>query len=131
MIRARSASKRALSAAETGLTAVTASRPATKAATAAGPMNRQAETPAARMATSSLRRLRPTKALIPPNRKTKGSRIWMTEGDLSSVRPKRSPALTSARTPIERERSTNCTSRITAVITASAAPTPPSVRARM
>ena len=57
-----------------------------KAAPADGRMNRQAETPAARMAISSLRRLRPTKANRVPNRKTNGPSASTVAGAFSRVR---------------------------------------------
>ena len=59
MIRALAVSNLALSDAASGLIAVTVTIPAMKAATAAGLMKRQAESPAARIATSWLERLRP------------------------------------------------------------------------
>ena len=94
--------------------------PMTKAAPAAGKMNRQAETPAARMAMSSLRRLRPTKAAKVPNRKAKGKSSRITDGDFSAVRPKICAAPTSARTPTERDSSTKSTSTMIALMILSA-----------
>ena len=67
---------------------MTVSTPSTKAIPAAGNTNRQADTPAARMAISSLRRFRPMKADRVPNRKTNGISCKITEGDFSSTRPK-------------------------------------------
>ena len=71
-----------------GPNTVTVRTPRTRAAPAAGSTKRQADTPAALMAISSLRRLRPTKAASVPNRKTNGSNWTMTVGDFSSTRPK-------------------------------------------
>ena len=63
-----------------------------------------------------------------PNRKTNGSRTWITDGDCSRVRRKMSPALTSVRTPTVRDRVTNCTSRIIEEIITRATPTPTILR---
>ena len=107
-----------------GLKTVMVKRPMTKAAPAAGRINRQAETPAARMAINSLRRLRLTKAPSTPPRKAKGSSIRITDGVLSIVSQSVWPKPISARTPTVRDCSTKSTSTITVVSTASAAPTP-------
>ena len=68
-----------------GLNRPTVTIPITKAAPAAGRMNRHAETPAARMAISSLLRLRSTKAPSTPNRKANGKRTRITDGVFSAV----------------------------------------------
>ena len=68
-----------------GLSTPTVTMPITKAAPAAGRMKRQAETPAARMAMSSLLRFRSTKAPSTPNRKANGRSTRTTDGTLSAV----------------------------------------------
>ena len=83
-------------------------------------MKRQAETPAARMATSSLRRFSPTKAPMPPKRKQNGSRICTSEGVRRKVSSRIAFGPTSARVPIWLDSSTNWISTTTAEITASA-----------
>ena len=113
----------------TGLNATTVSTPKNTAAPAAGKMKRQAETPAARMAISSLLRFRLTKAPSTPNRKANGSSRRMTVGDSSSARPSTCTADTSlARTPTVRDSSTKLLRRMMVEITASAMATPNSVR---
>ena len=87
-------------------------------------MNLQADTPAARMATSSLRRFSTTKAPMPPNRKQIGSRIWMIDGAFSSVSSKIPLAPTSARVPTWLVSSTNWISTTTAEMIARAVVTP-------
>ena len=90
-------------------------------------MKRQAETPAARMAISSLRRFRLTKAPRTPNRKAKGSSSRIRDGAFSIVRLRVWLKPISARTPTLRDISTKSIRVITVASTASAAATPPRV----
>ncbi len=89
-----------------GLRALIVRTPMTKAMIAAGSTKRQADTPAARMAISSLRRLSVTKARIDPPRKANGSRIRIVDGAFSSTRPMMPRPLMSVRAAMEREIST-------------------------
>ena len=94
-------------------------------------MKRHAEMPAARMAISSLRRFRPTKAANTPNKKAKGSSIRMTLGDCRRVRPKSwAGEVSLTRTPTSRERATKSTRPMMAAMIAKAAPTATRVRIR-
>ena len=92
-------------------------------------MNLQAETPAARMAVNSLERLRLTKAAMPPKRKTNGDRSRMRLGERNTVSQRISLTAASARTPTDRDNSSNWMSRITDAITARA-PAKPLTAAR-
>jgi hypothetical protein len=82
----REVSNWAVIAVVSGLSRVMVSRPITKAAMAAGMMKRQAETPAARMAISSLRRFSSTKAPRVPNRKMNGVSTRIVAGACRMVR---------------------------------------------
>ncbi len=117
--------------AASGLSASNTSSPSNAAAAAAGRMNRHADTPAARMATSSLRRLRVTNVPSTPNRKTNGSSCRITDGDFSTVRATSVRKPTSAFPPSVRDRSTKSISRTTAPSRAAADPTPTRVWAKM
>ncbi len=110
--------------AASGLNARMVSSPSTNAAAAAGRMNRQADTPAARMAISSLRRFRVTKAASTPNRKTKGSSCRITVGDFRIVRPSSVRKPTSVLAPRLRERSTKLISITTEASRAAVAAIP-------
>ncbi len=121
---ARALSNSPFMPAATGLSTSIATRPSMKAAAAAGRMKRQAETPAARMAISSLRRFMSMKAPRMPNRKTKGRSCRITDGDFSSVRPSSVAKLISVRPPRLLDRSMKSMSRTTAPSRAVAAPMP-------
>jgi hypothetical protein len=121
----REVSNWALIAEVSGLSRVRVSRPITKAATAAGMMKRQAETPAARMAISSLRRFRPTNAPRVPNRKMNGVSTRMVAGACSMVRNSSWAKPTSARVPTFLEMSTKAISMTSTPTTARAPPDRP------
>ena len=90
--------------------------PQTKAATAAGVMKRQAEMPAARMAISSLRRFRETKAASTPNRNTNGSSTSSTAGAFIRVSRTTWAGPMSTRLPTSRDTDTKSTRSSPAVI---------------
>ena len=63
----------------------------------AGNRNCQAETPAARATTNSLERDSRQKAIIEPNRMTKGSVFWSRKGNCNNASSTASPASPDAR----------------------------------
>ncbi len=124
LISARQDSKAEFMPEARGLNTNRVNRPSPKAAPAAGRMKRQAETPAARMATSSLRRLRVTKAASTPNRNTNGRSCRITAGDFKRVRPSWLRKLISLLAARLRDRSTKLIRITTEASRAAAAPMP-------
>ena len=70
-----------------GVNRVTAATPISTATVSGGNRKSQAETPAARVATSSRDRDRRTKVNTPPSRMAKGSIFWPRSGNCSTAMP--------------------------------------------
>ena len=73
--------------AESGVNKVTAATPISTATASGGSMKSQAETPAARAATSSWLRDSRTKVKTPPSRMAKGIIFWPRSGNCSTAMP--------------------------------------------